>query len=883
MSKRNSTKTKLARISAALCTLAIAAAIQNSNFYRPIMPDAAEANEPAEQQFPFLRYSPAYHDWNDTYTIAIEECDRNYTGNLVIPESIDGMEVTEIYSNAFEGCINLTGVDIPKTVERIGERAFADCFSLKSVIIRNERCMFPESDHVFTGDDLLSGNDKFTGTIYSSAESTASEYAQKSGLNFSTDMPELEASPESILPYLTYNVEGSAVIITKCDPAAHGKFMIPKYIDGMPVMEIGESAFEGCTGITGIEIPDTIRIIRTETFSGCSGLRKIDLPESVRIVEQYALAECSSLETVIIRGSECELYNSPETICNTLTPAEYSNNTFFGTIYAPAGSMAEEYANRFYVDFSTEIPENPTYGENALPYLTYEECSEYDVRITKCSPDTSGKLVIPLTIDGKYVSEIAREAFMDCKYIVEVELPPSISRINRDAFSGCTGLKKIDLGRRIHEIEPMAFAGCMSLETVIIRNEECFIPLDTEIFGSYNEPFTGMIYGAGGSTAQEYAESYGFNFSTEMPDCTHLAVENGSCLTFESDGYGAILTKCDPSALGKLTIPKVANGMPVIGIAENSFEGCMNLTSVALPESVLNLPVRVFERCESLCEVILPEHTFGIGREAFMECVNLKKIKLPESLEYIDDNAFSRCLSLEEITIPEQVKKISTGMFSYCESLKTVNLGENITDISVGAFENCRSLESIRLPESLKTIGYSAFSYCTNLKKVEIPAGLDNIEGSAFAYSGITSAVIPANVLTIPRYAFNSCEELERITILNPYCDIYDSGETICSSTNKTDGTFFTGVICGYDGSTAEKYAEKYGYTFESLGAAPEGVRGDANADGELSVADIVMLEKWLLGSGKLTAAENVDLCKDGTIDAYDMCLLRQELVSSDS
>ncbi len=883
MSKKTASKTKLARISAALCAFAIAVAVPYSNFYHPILPDAAEANESAEQLFPFLRYSHSYQEWNDTYTIAIEECDTNYIGNLVIPQYIDGMEVTEIHSNAFEGCMNLTGVDIPKSVERIGERAFADCFSLKSVIVRNEMCMFPVSDDVFTGDDLFSGNNKFTGTICSYAESTASEYAQRSGLNFSTDMPELEASPESILPYLTYNVEGSAVIITKCNPVAYGKFMIPQYIDGIPVMEIAENAFAGCTDITEIEMPDTLQVIGFDAFSGCSGLRKIDLPEYVGTVRQNAFAECASLETVIIRGSQCNLYDSPETICNTLTPIDFPGTIFFGTIYAPAGSRAEEYANHFNVNFSTEIPEEPSYGENALPYLTYEELGEYDVRITKCSPDASGKLVIPLTINGKYVSEIAEEAFAECGNIVEIEIPPSIIIIEQGTFRDCTGLKKIDLGRRIREVESFAFAGCTSLETVIIRNEECIISQGFETFGTYDHPFTGTIYGSADSTAQEYAESNGFNFSTEMPDCTHLTVEDGSCLTFENDEHGAILTKCDASAVGKLTIPKVANGMPVDRIAENAFEDCMNLTSVALPEYVLDLPARVFGKCESLCEVILPEHIFDIGREAFIECVNLKKINLPESLEYIDDNAFSTCLSLEEITIPERVKEITTGMFSYCESLKTVNLGENITDISVGAFENCRSLESIRLPESLKTIGYNAFGHCTALKNVEIPAGLDTIEGSAFAYSGITSAVIPANVLTIPRYAFNNCEGLEKITILNPYCDIYDSGETICSSVNRTDAASFTGVICGYDGSTAEKYAEKYGYTFESLGAAPAGVRGDANADGKLDIADIVILEKWLLGSGKLTAAKNVDLCKDGTIDAYDMCLLREELVAADS
>lgn len=881
MLKRNSSKTRLARISAAICAFAIAAAIPCSNFYRPILPDAAESDELPQQPFPFLRYSLDHQDWNNRYYAVIEKCDTDYVGNLVIPEYIEGAKVIEIRPNAFEGCLNLTGIDIPETVDIIGSRAFADCFSLRSVIIRNDRCMLPDSDDVFGGDMHFYGNDKFTGTIFAASGSTANEYARRFDLEFSTDIPELADSPASVLPHLTYDVESSAVIIKKCDPSASGRYMIPRYIEDMPVIEISEGAFEGCTGITEIELPDTIRYIHPGTFSGCSGLRKIDLPESVRFVEKNAFTDCASLETVIVRSSECEIYNSPETICNTSDPGEYSRNLFFGTIYAPAGSRAEEYADYFYYDFSTEIPEEPVYGENALPYLSYEEIGEHEIRITKCSADASGKLIIPCTIDGRYVCSIAEEAFMDCQNITGIELPPSVTAIEPRAFCGCTGLKKIDLGRAIRMIGSMAFSHCPSLKTVVIRNEDCLIDQGLETFSGYDgEPFTGTICAPANSTAQEYAERNGFEFSAEMPDHTHFAVDDQSCLTFESDEYGAILTKCDPSAVGKLVVPGIVNGQPVERIAVNAFDGCSGLTSVTLPQTVRFLSEVMFERCDSLCEVILPEHIREIPDSAFSRCVSLQKLDLPENIDHIGAYAFEGCMSLEEINIPEQVMYIRNGTFYGCESLKKIDHPENITEISVNAFSNCISLESIKLPENLKTLDYGAFKYCTNLKTVEIPSGLDKIEEAVFESSGISSIVIPENIRTISRFSFNCCEDLEKITILNPYCDIYDSGETICSSTNRTDGAVFNGIICGYDGSTAEKYAEKYGYSFESLGEMPEGVRGDANADGSLTVADAVMLEKWLLGSGKLTAPENVDLCKDGKIDTYDMCLLRKELIA---
>lgn len=57
-------------------------------------------------------------------------------------------------------------------------------------------------------------------------------------------------------------------------------------------------------------------------------------------------------------------------------------------------------------------------------------------------------------------------------------------------------------------------------------------------------------------------------------------------------------------------------------------------------------------------------------------------------------------------------------------------------------------------------------------------------------------------------------------------------------------------------------------------------IKGDANNDGKVTVADAVMLQKWLLGaSTELTCWQNVDLCEDGQIDVFDLCLLKRLLL----
>ena len=57
-------------------------------------------------------------------------------------------------------------------------------------------------------------------------------------------------------------------------------------------------------------------------------------------------------------------------------------------------------------------------------------------------------------------------------------------------------------------------------------------------------------------------------------------------------------------------------------------------------------------------------------------------------------------------------------------------------------------------------------------------------------------------------------------------------------------------------------------------------VMGDVNADGDFNVADLVMMQKYILGSGELVDWEAGDLTSDGTIGSFDLVLMRKQIVS---
>ncbi|MCH5303474.1 MAG: leucine-rich repeat domain-containing protein [Ruminococcus sp.] len=188
-------------------------------------------------------------------------------------------------------------------------------------------------------------------------------------------------------------------------------------------------------------------------------------------------------------------------------------------------------------------------------------------------------------------------------------------------------------------------------------------------------------------------------------------------------------------------------------------------------------------------KVVIPEGVKKIGYQAFNACAYLKDIKFPSTIETIEYFSFiDETLWYEKQ--PAGVIYIGKVLFAFNDKEGEVQAPENIKiksgtkTIAPHAFDYCETIKSVSIPNTVRTIGNAAFYRCTEL----------------------TNLIIPLTTTSIGSNAFEDCSNLKDLYITNKECKI---GDTLKISNNLT--------IHGAKGSTAQKFATKYNYTFSKL------------------------------------------------------------------
>ena len=118
------------------------------------------------------------------------------------------------------------------------------------------------------------------------------------------------AETETVGAYTwTYSINGDTAeirVIGVVNPSAAispkptGAVTIPSTLGGKPVTSIGSYAFEGCSGLTSVTIPDSVTSIEYYAFRDCSGLTSVTIGNSVTSIGNYAFEGCSGLMSISV-------------------------------------------------------------------------------------------------------------------------------------------------------------------------------------------------------------------------------------------------------------------------------------------------------------------------------------------------------------------------------------------------------------------------------------------------------------------------------------------------------------------------------------------------------------------------------------------------------
>ncbi len=224
-------------------------------------------------------------------------------GDVIIPDTINGLPVTTIGDYAFEFCTGLTSVSLPDSVTNIGYGAFLWCSSLAMITVDTSNPAYSSVD----------------GVLFNKGQTTLITYPGGSAGDYT-----IPPGVRGIGDQAFYDCPGLASVtipgsVTTIGLAAFAycssltRLMIPN-----TVTNIGDDAFDGCSGLTDVTMPGGLITIGDYMFLGCNSLTNITIPGSVTSIGTAAFDGCTSLASVAIPTSVTNIGSAAFQYCAKL-------------------------------------------------------------------------------------------------------------------------------------------------------------------------------------------------------------------------------------------------------------------------------------------------------------------------------------------------------------------------------------------------------------------------------------------------------------------------------------------------------------------------------------------------------------------------------------
>ena len=498
-----------------------------------VMPITSFA-EDDEKTFDYLKYTITDGE------VTITNCDSSISGELTIPETIEGYPVTNIGFRAFENCKLLTKIILPNSIVRINVMSFENCTNLKDITFSENITEILSA--AFSGCTSLS-NISLPDSITSIGENAFANTAYYND----------DSNWENDVLYI-----GKYLIEAKEDLSS-------SYVIKSGTRIIADRAFAMCLNLTQITIPDSTIIIGSYAFQG-TGLIDVTFPSSISNIGDYAFVDCASLATMTIPGNgathiETESFG----YCYALTSVKIGDGVV--GIGNQAFICCTKLTNIIIPQSVTSIGIGILEGcEELTSIIVDEKNPEFDSRdnANAIIRTSSNELIqgCKSTIIPDSITKIGYQAFLGCQFLTNIIIPNNVISISYYAFRYCESLTSMILPKNIKTIESGVFSYCTELVNITIPESVTSIEWGafggcaklTDIYYSGNESEWNRIEIGENNEALENATIH-FNVSVHTHTLNHITVPSTCKVAgMEYD----ICTECGET-LNEKTLPLAAH------------------------------------------------------------------------------------------------------------------------------------------------------------------------------------------------------------------------------------------------------------------------------------------------------------------------------------
>lgn len=694
--------------------------------------------------------------------------------------------------------------------------------------------------------------------------------------------------------------------------------VIPNSIDGFVVTAISMYAFSGHSDLASITIPSTIQSIGEDAFLECDGLKKVyvssiedwckidfsypeanplfrgadlyvdnklvtdvTIPDGVKSIGKYAFYGYSSLKSISFPSSIRSIGESAFYDCPNLDEVYATNIEDWCKIkFENTFSNPINYGSKIYIDgeLATDI---------TIPKGITKIC---DYAFVNC--ETITNVVIPNS-----VISIGDSAFNCCSNLKNISIPNSVVNIGKGAFSSCFNLEKVEIPDGIKIIKDYTFTSCEKLNTIIIPQSVKkigYLAFDSDrnlsnvLFKGSKSQWNSIDFTDGNTNLVESVIHYDVKFvEKKAPTCVNKGYDLYSCSEC-SDGVKIYYT--DP--LGHNVVS---------GICERCGKPEEDCVESAHPYNVdSDESWTIYKKNATRIAVVFSNST---ETEANYDYIYLYDKNGEEIGKYTGTELADKKITVLGDTV--KIRLVSDGL----DTLYGFSLS-NIVPYYDECLHSSTRFENEKSPTCVEE-GYTGDLICNNceafLKKGDIIPATGNheyIDGVCKICGAISLENFPSisgneiqNVIIedtdVSKYFKFTPSQSGSLTFYStgscdPFGRLLDSNmtELAYNDDNGEDRNF----RISYNVNARETYVlqigafissdEAFNVTF-NFEPNKEALLGDVNGDGEITVVDATILQKYIVGQTTLDdeTLNVADVNKDGAVTVVDATLIQKFVV----